>query len=101
MVLRHPEGVIAPLVHALGVLHNLVERAGELLFGVAALVDRHAGIAEVFHVDGAVIRAVEFRDHRGPRSAASRLSRTRQIFNMVKAVFSRLVSNAPWPADRD
>jgi hypothetical protein len=63
MVLGHPEGVVAALVHPLGVVHHLVHRLGQLLLRIAALVDRLAGVAEVFHVDGAVVRAVEFRDH--------------------------------------
>src|SRR5438552_14315492 len=76
MVLGHPERVVAALVHALGIGHDLVHDAGQLLLRIAALVDRRALIAELLHVDGAVIGAVEFRDHRwGPlRSAAETLS---------------------------
>src|SRR5271170_7584678 len=81
MMLGHPECVEAALIHAFGVLHDLMQRAAELLVRIAALVDRRTGIAEIRHVSGAVVRTVEFRDHwffltlplRGwcPRSASS------------------------------
>src|SRR5438067_11396872 len=75
MMLGHPESVVAALVHALGVGHHLVQRLGQLLLRIAALVDRRAGIAEVLHVGGAVIGTVEFRDHRsGPQKSRSPIS---------------------------
>src|SRR5258706_13182947 len=64
MMLGHPERIVAALVHALGIVDHLVQRLGQFLLRIAALVDRRAGIAEVLHVGGAVIGAVEFRDHR-------------------------------------
>jgi hypothetical protein len=70
MMLGHPEGVVAALVHAPCVGHHLVKRLGELRLRIAAVVDRRAEIAEVFHVGGAVIGAVEFRDHWSPHFAA-------------------------------
>src|SRR5262249_17638601 len=63
MVLGHPEGVVAALIHALGVSHDLVHRLGQLLFRVAAVGDRRASVAEVLHIGGAVIGTVEFRYH--------------------------------------
>ena len=65
MVLGHPERVVAALVHALGVLHDLVQRLLQFLLRIVALVDRRALVAEILHIGGAVIGAVEFRDHRG------------------------------------
>src|SRR5438552_12259230 len=64
MMLGHPERVEAALVHALGVGDHLVQRIAQLRFRIAAVVDRRAGIAEILHVGGAVIGAVEFCDHR-------------------------------------
>src|SRR5438105_13796336 len=66
MMLGHPEGVVAALVHALGICHYLVQRLRQLLLRVTAVVDRRAGVAEIFHVGCAIIGAVEFRDHRVP-----------------------------------
>ncbi len=43
---------------------TLCSALGQLLLRIAALVDRRAGVAEVLHVGGAVVGAVEFRDHR-------------------------------------
>src|SRR5262245_20381825 len=66
MVFGHPEGVVAALIHALGVLDDLVQRAAQFRLRIAALVDRGAGVPQIFHVDCAVIGAIEFRDHRVP-----------------------------------
>src|ERR1700693_3176335 len=86
MMLGHPERVVAALVHALGVAHHLAQRLGELLLRIVALVDRRAGVAEVFHVGGAVIGAVEFRDHRlGPRKSRSRLSPPPPVLSRLKS----------------
>ena len=80
MVLGHPERVVAALVHALGIGHDLVHHAGQLLLRIAALVDRRALVTELLHVDGAVIGAVEFRDHRwGPCAVLLRLSRSKAV----------------------
>ena len=59
-------GIVAALIHALGVLDDLVQRAAQFRLRIAALVDRGAGVPEILHVDCAVIGAVEFRDHRVP-----------------------------------
>src|SRR5262249_6889111 len=66
MVLGHPERVVAALIHALGVLDDLVQRAAQFRLRIAALVDRGADVPQILHVDRAVIGAVEFRDHRVP-----------------------------------
>ena len=64
MVLGHPERVVAALIHALGVLDDLVQRAAQFRLRIAALVDRGAGVPEILHVDCSVIGAIEFRNHR-------------------------------------
>src|SRR5215831_9447525 len=64
MVLGHPERVVAALIHALGVLDDLVQRAAQFRLRIAALVDRGADVPQILHVDCAVIGAIEFRDHR-------------------------------------
>src|SRR5262249_49932556 len=66
MVLGHPERVVPALIHALGVLDDLVQRAAQFRLRTAALVDRGAGVPEILHVDRAVIGAIKFRDHRLP-----------------------------------
>src|SRR5262249_35905226 len=66
MVLGHPERVVAALIHALGVLDDLVQRAAQFRLRIAALVDRGADVPQILHVDCAVIGAIEFRDHRVP-----------------------------------
>jgi hypothetical protein len=63
MVFRHPEGVVAQPVHLLGVGDRLVQCTSELLVGIPTVVDRRAEIAEILHVDGADIGAVELGDH--------------------------------------
>jgi hypothetical protein len=42
MMLGHPERVVAALVHAFGVGHDLVHRLCQLRFRIAAVVDRPA-----------------------------------------------------------
>src|SRR5262249_8468287 len=66
MGLGHPERVVAALIHALGVLDDLVQRAAQFRLRIAALVDRGADVPQILHVDCAVIGAIESRDHRVP-----------------------------------
>src|SRR5215813_5635785 len=66
MVLGHPERVVAALIHALGVLDDLVQRAAQFRLRISALVDRGADVPQILHVDCAVIGAIEFCDHRVP-----------------------------------
>ena len=80
MVLGHPEGVVAEPVHALGVVHRLVQHAGQFLVRIPAVVDWRAGVARVLQIDRADVGTVEFCDHRAPHSAASALRCTRQDF---------------------
>src|SRR6516162_7015878 len=94
MVLGHPERVVAALIHALGVLDDLVQRATQFPLRIAALVDRGAGVPEILHVDCAVIGAVEFRDHRVPsQMPASTVTRVGKSWKcgVAKTLLGRFV----------
>src|SRR5262249_42021467 len=79
---------VAALIHALGVLDDLVQRAAQFRLRIAALVDRGADVPQILHVDRAVIGAVEFRDHRVPsQMPASTVTRVGSTFSLRR--FSR------------
>src|ERR1700757_199345 len=98
MVLGHPERVVTALIHALGVLDDLVQRAAQFRLRIAALVDRGAGVPEILHVDCAVIGAVEFRDHRvSSQMPASTVTRARTHAVRQKTITRSLVGRASLP----
>jgi hypothetical protein len=62
MVFGHPERIVADPVHQLRHRLRLVEHARQVLVGVAAVVDRHAAIADILDIDVTGEQAVEFAD---------------------------------------
>ena len=63
VVLGHPHGVVAVLVHGLGDGLSLGEDGGQMVVVKHAVVDCGAGVADAVHVDVAGVQAVELGNH--------------------------------------
>ena len=74
VVFGHPERAVAQAIERLGGDFRLVQGGGQLFVRVAAVVDRGAGVADVFQIDMAGVGAVELPDHGFPLPGFSAVS---------------------------